>query len=793
LISHKKETIYKITVSLAFGLIGFFCNFNTIIFHFGDYTVAVLFGLLFPLLIALSWGWKYGLLSALAGGCQSMWWLWGPSNGYAIFLVAPPFTLWVVWHGFFAGIRSQTKNHQWWLNMYILEIPFRILCSINLLAFSRWAIALNPPPWNWAAASMNTIPLNFSVFVAIKQAGVAFVLLLSADVLLNIRFVRTFFRLAPVVDQRRTGYVVSIFLLIGCLFWLLDSFFHAFAFNGDRSFIAFLALDIPASNLFTRIIFLISCMASGMVTSRILRKQKQGEMALRKAKEEAVTRKAFLKTLVRTIPDLVWLKNPQGTFLSCNSRFERFFGANEAEIVGKTDYDFVDKQAADAFKENDRKAIARGEACKNEEDIIFADDGHHEHLETIKTPMYNNSGELIGVLGIGRDITERVNLQAQLVQAQKMESVGRLAGGVAHDFNNMLSIILGNSEMVLDDLPKDSPFVDNLKEIKNAAERSSSLTRQLLAFARKQTISPKVINLNDVVGGILKMLSRLIGEDIDLAWLPAKNLWPVKVDPSQVDQILANLCVNARDSIKNIGKVTIGTGNVTCDAGYCSQHHGVRPGDYVVMTVSDTGCGMTRETLDHIFEPFYTTKDSTKGTGLGLATVFGIMKQNSGFINVYSEPEKGSAFRIYFPRHTGKDLEKYRKIPKAKNPTGRETILLVEDEQAILQITKTRLEQLGYTVLSFSSPLKAIEISHQSNRIDLLITDIVMPEMNGRDLAKKITLSHPAIKCLFMSGYTADVIARHGILDDGLNFISKPFSSKEFSIKVRGILDERPG
>ena len=674
--------------------------------------------------------------------------------------------------------------------MYILEIPFRILCSINLLVFSRWAITLNPPPWNWAAGSINTIPMDFSVFVAIKQACVAFALLLSADVLLNISFVRAFFKLKPVVDQRRTGYVVSIFLLIGCLFWLLDSFFHAFISDGSRSFIAFFALDIPESNLFTRFFVLISCMASGMVTARILRKQKQGEMALRKAKEDAVTREAFLKTLVRAIPDLVWLKDPQGIYLSCNSRFERFFGAKEAEIVGKTDYDFVDRKTADAFKENDRKVIASGEARTNEEDIIFADDGHQEHLETIKAPMYNHGGELIGVLGIGRDMTERVTLQTQLIQAQKMESVGRLAGGVAHDFNNMLSVILGNSEIILDELPEDNPFVGGLREIKNAAERSSSLTRQLLAFARKQTIAPKVINLNHVVDGILKMLRRLIGEDLNLVWLPGNNLWPVKVDPSQVDQILANLCVNARDSIRNIGEVTIGTRNVTRDVGSYGEHDGAGPGDYVMMTVSDTGCGMPKETMDHIFEPFYTTKGSGKGTGLGLATVYGIMKQNSGFIDVYSESGKGSVFRIYFPRHVGKGLGESRKTPMEKNPTGRETILLVEDERAILRVTKERLEQLGYTVLDFSNPKKALEISYESSRIHLLMTDVVMPEMNGLDLAKEIAKSHPGIKCLFMSGYTENVIAHHGILKDGLNFINKPFSAKDLSIKLREILDK---
>ncbi len=792
MISHNEEIIFKLSVSIASGIIGFFCNFYTIILPFGAYTVAVLFGLLFPLLISLSWGWKYGLLSALAGGCQTMWWLWGPSNGYAVFLVVPPFTLWVVWHGVFAELRRKDNGQKWWLNMYILEIPFRVLGTINLLTFSRWAIFLNPPPWHWAAHSVNTIPMNFSVFVAIKQACVAYVLLLSADVLLNIRGVRTFFRVGPLVDQRRTGYVVSTFLLIGCLFWLLDSFFHAFISNAQRSFIDLFALDIPPSNLFTRIVFLIACMASGMVTATILRKQKQGEIALRKAREDAVTKEAFLKTLIRTIPDLVWLKNPQGVYLFCNSRVELFFGAKESEIVGKTDYDFVESKVADMFKEKDRQAIASGKACTNEEVIVFAADGHKKHIETIKTPMVNDDGEFIGVLGIGRDITERTTLQAQLIQAQKMESVGRLAGGVAHDFNNMLSIILGNLEFVMEDLPKDSVFLDSLGEIKNAAERSSRLTRQLLAFARKQTISPVVMDLNDALEGIFKMLRRLIGEDIELAWLPGNHLWPIKVDPTQVDQILANLCVNARDSIQNIGKITIATDNVTLDVDYCGEHNGFKPWDFVMMTVSDTGCGMSAETLGHIFEPFYTTKGIGKGTGLGLATVYGIIKQNGGFINVYSEPEKGSVFKIYFPRHVGEESGQSISVARQRNPTGQKTIFVVEDEKPILKVLQRSLERLGYTVMGFSSPIAAIEKSRAMEPIHLLITDVIMPDMNGQDLARAISKFHPGIKCLFMSGYTEDVIAHHGILNEGLNFISKPFSIKALSIKVRGILDRDP-
>jgi PAS domain S-box-containing protein len=394
-------------------------------------------------------------------------------------------------------------------------------------------------------------------------------------------------------------------------------------------------------------------------------------------------------------------------------------------------------------------------------------------------------------LQIATDITELKKMEAQLRQAQKMESVGRLAGGVAHDFNNMLSIILGNTEMILEDLEDTHPVVHNLNEIYKAAERSSNLTRQLLAFARKQTISPEKIDLNHAIEGMLKMIMRLIGEDINLAWLPQKNLWSVKIDPSQIDQILANLCVNARDAIKDVGKITIETDNISFDKDYCHEHDGFRPGDYVMIALSDNGCGMDKEILTNLFEPFFTTKDVGKGTGLGLATIYGIIKQNNGFINVYSEVDRGTTFRLYFPRHAGKVPRTEKSELEKIDKTGHETILVVEDEAAILEMTTMMLERLGYKVLAASDPFKALEMGHAyPEKINLLMTDIVMPGMNGRDLSKKMNQLFPNLKWLFMSGYTANVIAHHGVLDDGVQFIQKPFSRQDLASTVRDILDE---
>jgi PAS domain S-box-containing protein len=390
-----------------------------------------------------------------------------------------------------------------------------------------------------------------------------------------------------------------------------------------------------------------------------------------------------------------------------------------------------------------------------------------------------------------RKLTAEKNekLQLQLIQAQKMETVGRLAGGVAHDFNNMLGVILGNVELALDRIGPDDPQHAKLEEIRKAAQRSVDLTRQLLAFARKQIIAPKVLDLNDTVEGMLNMLRRLIGEDLALDWKPGKGLWPIKMDPAQIDQILGNLCVNARDAIAGVGKIAVETRNTTLDEKYCAQQVGFTPGEYVTLTVSDDGCGMDSKTLLLLFEPFFTTKETGKGTGLGLATVYGIVKQNNGFINIYSEPGKGSTFNIYLPRYAAKKEPLPEQAPVHEVSCGHETILLVEDEPAILEMTTIMLEDQGYIVVAARSPGEAICLAReQRDRIDLLITDVIMPEMNGRELAKNISAICPNVKRMFMSGYTANIIAHHGVLDQGEHFIQKPFSLKDLGAKLREVL-----
>ena len=406
----------------------------------------------------------------------------------------------------------------------------------------------------------------------------------------------------------------------------------------------------------------------------------------------------------------------------------------------------------------------------------------------------DRNNKALKIAGIHIDITARKNIESQLRQSHKMEAVGRLAGGVAHDFNNMLTVIIGHADMMLRKLDESSPLYNNLLTIRKAGKRSADLTKQLLAFARRQTIIPEVICLNEAIANMLKMIERLIGEDINLCWRPQNALWPVVIDPAQVDQVLANLCLNAREAIDGSGTLNIETGNISYGGDCRIMQRTMPPGDYVVVAVSDNGCGMAEETLENIFEPFYTTKDVCQGSGLGLATVYGIVKQNNGFINAYSEVGKGTTFKIYLPRHISGGTSGKSEKEKASEISlqGSETVLIVEDQTDILEVACDFLSEKGYKVISADTPCKAlIKAKEHQGPIHLLLTDVIMPVMNGSDLAQNIAMVYPDIKCIFMSGYTADVIAQHGVLDKGVNFIEKPFTNEDLSLKVRSVLDER--
>jgi len=516
----------------------------------------------------------------------------------------------------------------------------------------------------------------------------------------------------------------------------------------------------------------------------------------KRAEEEMKQMNIFLNAIIENIPNMIFLKDARDLrFVRFNRAGEELLGQSRDDLIGKSDYDFFPKMQADSFTEKDRDVLSGRKLIDIPEETIQTRWGE-KILHTKKLPILNERGEPSFLLGISEDITERKraeaekeNLQAQLMQAQRMESVGRLAGGVAHDFNNKLSVILGYTELAMEFLDRADPIYQNLQQVMIAGKHSVEIVRQLLAFARKQIIAPEVLDINETMGGMLKMLRHLIGEDIDLVWSPGHGLWQVKMDPSQVDQILANLCVNARDAIEGVGKVTIETRNTVLDETCCAEHGGAAPGEYVTLSVSDNGCGMDRETQENIFEPFFTTKEVGKGTGLGLATVYGIVKQNKGFIEVASEPGKGTAFRIYLPRHGGETEEEVEAV-EAEAPQGRgETILVVEDDVSVLHLTERILDHLGYAVLTSASPAEALTMAREyQGEIHLLMTDVILPEMSGIDLAGEMLKIRPTIRTMFMSGYTADIIDRQGVPDKGVHFVQKPFTYDGLARKVKEAL-----
>jgi len=479
-----------------------------------------------------------------------------------------------------------------------------------------------------------------------------------------------------------------------------------------------------------------------------------------------------------------------GDILELNKTWCKLLGYTKEEAIGRNFGEFIRSDFQEQFAENFPKFKSQGSIAGTEFEMIRKD-GSEVSISIDGTIQHETDGSFKQTHCVLKDITEQKSLEKQFRQAQKMESVGQLAGGVAHDFNNKLQVILGHTELALGKIDASDQVHESLIEIQTAALHSADLTRQLLAFARKQIIAPEVLDLNATVDEMLKMLRRLIGEDINLHWEPSAKLWPIKMDPSQIDQILANLCVNARDALEGTGNVTIETRNLPLDQTGCAIYPDCTPGDYMQLSFSDDGCGMNEKTLKHLFEPFFTTKKLGEGTGLGLATLYGIVKQNHGFITVDSAPGKGTTFKIHLPRCTDKEVAA-RKAAETKPPErGQETILLVEDDAGLLDLGQQMLEGLGYTVLAAALPEEARRLSKEHpGKIDLLLTDVIMPEMNGQDLAAQLKKARPELKCIFMSGYTADVIARNNVLAEGVHFIQKPFSIPDLATKMRQVLEE---
>ena len=490
------------------------------------------------------------------------------------------------------------------------------------------------------------------------------------------------------------------------------------------------------------------------------------------------------------------LLTPEGNIIKANQAVLSFFKIHNEDIETKPFWELAwsnDPSLSNRLLDS-VKAAANGNFIRYEVNIS---NRFNQSLiiDFSLKPVFDSNGKVIMLIAEAHDISaikqsdeDLLTLELQLLQSQKLESLGRLAGGIAHDFNNMLQTILGYADLAAESTLSKDPISKYILEIQKAGVHSAELTKQLLAFARKQTISPKVVDLNQSISNMLQMLRRLIGEDIKLVWSPAENLLKIRIDPTQLDQVLTNLIVNARDAIFGFGTISIRTFIAELDSQFCSTRQGFHPGTFVAISISDNGCGMDKETQSKIFEPFFTTKDKSKGSGLGLATVYGITKQNNGFIDVVSSLDHGTTFTIYIPPCETLNVEQVSQVPSENMLTGTETILLVEDEKALLEISKKFLEKLGYYVIAANGPEEAIGLAKKSARKpDLLMTDVIMPVMSGRDLWNSLLKDHPKLPCLYMSGYPSDVIANQGILEKDVMLLHKPFTIAELGKKLHEV------
>ncbi len=499
-------------------------------------------------------------------------------------------------------------------------------------------------------------------------------------------------------------------------------------------------------------------------------------------------REARLRAIVDNEPECVMVLDLAGRIVQLNPAGLKMIDAQWGEVAGQLALPLVAPEHQPAVGMLVSRALA-GRTGILEFDIVGRK-GTRRSVETHLVPLTDAQGHVSSIMAVARDVTARRKAEAAVLELKKLESIGRLAGGVAHDFNNMLSAILGFTELALYETPADSVVRERLLEIQKAANRSAELTRQLLAFARRETAQPRVVDFNAAVAGLLGMMHRLVGNQIELVWNPAPDLWGVKLDPSQLDQILTSLLVNARDAIDGPGAITVATANITLDEAFCERHPEARPGDFVALTVEDTGCGMSPEMLDRVFEPFFSTKGDRVGTGLGLAAVYGSVRQNGGFILVDSAPGDGATFTIYMPRTDEPMTPEGADLVDTTDPSH--VVLLVEDEPAVLTLTETVLRQHGYAVHAFPTPSAALAfVDAHPGPLDLLVTDVMMPGMTGRDLVREVHQRRPDVPALYMSGYPADVIARQGLLDAGVEFLQKPFSVGTLVGRASELLRER--
>ena len=659
---NKSRTAYKITISILFGLLGFVINFHGFDYLFPPYSATILIGLLFPMLISLNWGWKYGLLSALAGGCQSIWWIWGPSNGYATFFVVPPFTLWVVWHGYFAYLRRKRKNNGWWLNKYFVEVPFRILSTINLYTLARWAITLNPPSWGWAAGSANVIPMHFSNFVVIKQSIVAYIILLLADVLLNFGFVRRFFRLKERRPPAKTGQIISISFMFGILFWIVDSIFGYLIFHPESSFIDLLVLNIPPYVLYVRTAFILACLAGGVVASSFLLKQRESEVALKENEEK-------LSQIIKGSSAPTFVINNSHVVTHWNKACESLTGISASEIIStnKQWIAFYSKKRpvmADIIVDKGTGKVVNGYYHEKYQKSLLVDGAYQAEdffpnlckdgkwLFFTAAPLKNRKGEIIGAIETLQDVTERKQAQQALQKSHdelelrvkerttELEASNKeleaFAYSVSHDLQAPLRAISGFSEILLKDYLNtlDDKGQHYLQRVRAGTVNMSQMIEDLLTLSRigRRPINKKKVDIEKLVKETYELLSEAEREDrkVDFTIKPCP---PVSSDPQLLKIALTNLLSNALKFTKKCKKTEIEFGCKTEDKKN-------------IFYLKDNGIGFDMKYADKLFAPFQRLhkEEEYQGSGIGLATVQRIIHRYGGQIWVESIPGSGTTF-----------------------------------------------------------------------------------------------------------------------------------------------------
>jgi len=659
--SNKSRNTYKITISILFGLLGFVINFHGFDYLFPPYSATILIGSLFPMLISLNWGWKYGLLSALAGGCQSIWWIWGPSNGYATFVVVPPFTLWIVWHGYFAYLRRKRKDYGWWLSKYVVEIPFRILSTINLYTLARWAITLNPPPWGWVA-SANVIPMHFSSFVVVKQAVVAYIILLLTDVLLNFRFVKRFFRLKERTLSAKTGHIVSVSFLFGVLFWIVDSIFGYLIFHLGNSFLDLLALNIPPYVLYVRTAFIIACLAGGVVASGFLRKQRESEVLLQESEEK-------LSQIIKGSLVPIFVINNNHVVTHWNKACENLTDVSVSEVIG-TDKQwtaFYSKKRpimADIIVDKATGKMVNGYYHKKYQRSLLVDGAYQAEdffphlgkdgkwLFFTAAPLKNSRGEIIGAIETLQDITERKQAQQELQKSHdelelrvkertvqleaSMYELEAFAYSVSHDLQAPLRAISGFSEILLKDYldTLDGKGQHYLQRVRAGTVNMSQMIEDLLTLSRigRRPINKKRVDLEKLAKETYELLSETESKDrkVDFTIKPCP---PVSSDPQLLKIVLNNLLSNALKFTGKCKKAEIEFGCKTKD-------------EKTIFYIKDNGIGFDMKYADKLFSPFQRLhhKEEYEGNGIGLATVQRIIHRHGGEIWVESKPGSGTTF-----------------------------------------------------------------------------------------------------------------------------------------------------